>query len=110
MASASTAYEEEYWEPDEEPWVPDPTADFLAQSVYTSSAGAGLRHLRAPVTTPLFTVAPTAYTLVRSVDGATAIDVLGDAGLPADGVSQYEAMPPAAVATARRVAVHRDGS
>ena len=104
MASVSTAYEEDYWEPDEAPWVPDPTADFLAESVYTSAAGAGLRHLRAPTTTPLFTVAPTSYTLVRSSDGATATDVLGDAGLPAEGISQYEAMH------ARNSAVAEGGS
>jgi hypothetical protein len=72
--------------------------------VHTGAAGAGLRHPRAPVSTPLFTVAPTAYTLVRSVDGATATDVLDDAGLPADGVSQSAAL------RARNAAVAEDGS
>lgn len=97
MTQVSTAYEEDTWEP-------DPAADFLGQSVHTGAAGTGLRHLRAPTTSPLFTVAPTAYTLVRSIDGATAADVLGDAGLPVDGVSQYAAL------RARNAAIAEDGS
>jgi hypothetical protein len=85
MAEVSTAYESDMWEP-------DPAADFLAQSVRTGAAGVGLRHLVAPTSSPLFTIAPTAYTIVRSADGATAAGPLGDAGLPLGGVSQHDAM------------------
>jgi hypothetical protein len=53
--------------------------------VHTGAAGIGLRHLVAPTASPMFTIAPTAYTLVRSADGVTAVEPLG-------GVSQYDAM------------------
>jgi hypothetical protein len=85
MTTVSTAYESDIWEP-------DPAADFLLQSVRTGAAGVGLRHMVAPTASPLFTIAPTAYTLVRSADGVTAAGPLGDAGLPLNGVSQYDAM------------------
>jgi hypothetical protein len=78
MTKVSTEYESEVWEP-------DPAADFLLQSVHTGAAGIGLRHLVAPTASPMFTIAPTAYTLVRSADGVTAVEPLG-------GVSQYDAM------------------
>jgi hypothetical protein len=85
MTQVSTEYESDTWEP-------DPAADFLSQSVRTGAAGIGLRHMVAPTMSPLFTISPTAYTLVRSADGVTAADSLGDAGLPLGGVSQYDAM------------------
>jgi hypothetical protein len=97
MAKLSTAYE--VGSPQ-----PDASADPLAASVRTGAAGAGLRHLVTPVATPLFTIAPTAYTVVRSVDGATATEVLGAAGLPIDGVDQHAAI------TARNATIAADES
>ena len=91
MANVSTAYETEEFE-DEEPWIADPAADFLAHSVHTGAGGTGLRHFVAPTASPMFSIAPTTYTLVRTADGSTATDVLDGAGLPLDGASQYAAM------------------
>lgn len=94
MTTVSTAYETDAFDDDDdkETWGPDPAADFLAHSVNTGAAGTGLRHMVAPTASPMFAITPTAYTLVRTTDGATAADVLDDAGLPVNGVTQYEAM------------------
>jgi hypothetical protein len=98
------AYEEETWGPDEEPWVLDAAADSFAHSVRTGAVGAGLRHYVAPTVTPRFTIAPTTYTVVRSIDGAPAADVLAAGGLPLDGLSQHAAM------NARASSIVEDGS
>ena len=82
----------------------DPVADSFAHSVCTGAAGAGLRHRVAPTVTPRFTIAPTTYTVVRSIDGAPAADVLAAAGMPFDGVSQHAAM------NARTTSIAEDAS
>jgi hypothetical protein len=93
--SVTTDYEEETWRP-------EPAADPLAHSVRSGAAGVGLRHLDARAVTPRFTIAPTAYTVVRVGDGSTAVDALRDAGVARGGVSQYDAR------RARRQAIARD--
>jgi uncharacterized protein DUF6603 len=100
----TVVYEEETWEPDEQPWTLDAAVDSIAHSVHTGAAGAALRHLAVPTTTPRFTITPTTYTVVRSADGAPAADVLADAGLPTDGVTQHAALG------ARNAAIAEDGS
>jgi hypothetical protein len=64
----------------------------LLDSVRTGAAGVGLRHGGRTVSAPLFTIAPTSYTVVRSSDGVVATRVDSGTGGIARGVSQYEAV------------------
>jgi hypothetical protein len=63
--------------------------DTMANSLRTGSAGMAAARLAGPVT-PAFAISPTAWTLVRLIDGTEASGVLRNAGLPAGGTSQRD--------------------
>ena len=81
--SVDTGYEEETYT------VPED--DSLANSVGSGAAAIALRRAGA-APAPAFTIAATEYTLVRAADGAEATLALADSGVPAGGVSQYDAL------------------
>jgi hypothetical protein len=81
-ASATTDYEIETWEPGD---------TSLERAVLTSAAAHGLRYAATIGTGPMFTIAPTSFTVVLSIDGTEAVDVLADTGVPSGGASQYDA-------------------
>ena len=79
----STKFETGTYEPDD---ASTRTASLLGAAAY------GRRFTPATTAAPKFTISPSTYTVVRTIDGGEATKILADHGTATGGVSQYEAM------------------